>query len=607
MRRPCRRLRTLVAPLYAALLLAAVLAAALPGAGPARAQSGADPEDSGALRPVERVTARHAMVVTANPHATQAALEMLRGGGNAVDAAVTAQWVLNVVEPQSSGLGGGGFLVLHDARRGAVVTLDGRETVPAAATPAMFLGPDGRPVPFYPDRITGGRAVGVPGLLRMLALALERHGTRTLAQTLAPAIRLAEEGFPVSPRLAASLARHRERLAHFPATRAVFFGADGEPLAAGALLRQPELARTLRTLAAQGPDAFYRGPIGAALVAAVRESPVAPGVMTAADLAGYAARERPPVRATYRGYTLYGMGPPSSGATTVFALLNLLETQPVAPAGPLLAPAIHRFVQAARLAYADRARYLGDPDQVPVPTAGLVDKAYAARRAAMLDWDAPLAPVRAGTPPGAPARESSGRADLADTESVSTTHLSIVDAHGNLLAMTTTIEQAFGSGVVVPGWGFLLNNQLTDFSLRGPDDAGRLPANALAPGRRPRSSMAPTLVFRQVRPVLVLGSPGGSRIIQYVAEVLVRVLDYGLPLQDAIEAPHHTHGRGVTVLEPPLGRGAGAGGLPAALRALGHEVRMQPQGSGLHGIRIDADGTLHGGADPRREGLAAGY
>jgi gamma-glutamyltranspeptidase / glutathione hydrolase len=553
---------------------------------------------------VAPVSAAHAMAVTANPHATQAALEVLRGGGNAVDAAVTAQWVLNVVEPQSSGLGGGGFLLVYRASDGALETLDGRETAPAGATPGMFLGPDGKPVRFYPERITGGRAVGVPGILRMLALALQRHGTRSLAETLAPAIRLAEQGFPVSARLAASLRRQRERLALFPATRAVFFGPDGEPLAEGALLRQPDLARAFRLLAERGPDAFYRGPIGAALVAAVQGAPVAPGTLSAADLAGYEARLRPPVRMAYRGYTLAGMGPPSSGATTVFALLALLETQPLAPRGPLSLPAVHRFVQAARLAYADRERYLGDPEFVAVPTAGLVDKAYAARRAAQLDWAAPLAPVEAGTPPGAATGAAApGRPDGADSESLTTTHLSIVDAQGNVAALTSTIEQAFGSGIVVPGWGFLLNNQLTDFSARPVDDDGRPLANALAPGKRPRSSMAPTLVLREGRPVLVIGSPGGSRIIQFVAETLLRVLDYSMPLQNAIAAPHATLGGTHTDLEPALAETP----LPAALERLGHRVRIVPQGSGLHGIRRGPDGLLHGGADPRREGLAAGY
>ena len=567
------------------------------------AQSAADPEAGGPPRTVPRVGAVHALAVTANPHATAAAVAMLRSGGNAVDAAVTAAFVLNVVEPQSSGLGGGGFAVIHRGRDGDVATIDGRESAPAAVTPVLFLGPDGKPLRFYPERITGGRAVGVPGLVAMLALALERYGTRSLADTLQPAIALAEQGFPVSPRLAAALAGQRERLAQFPATRAVFFDPRaehaGETLPEGAPLRQPALARALRELAAHGPDAFYRGPIGAALVAAVRESPVAPGTLSAADLAGYRALLRPPVRSSYRGFTLLGMGPPSSGATTVFELLNLLETQPRPAQGWESPPGVHRFVQAARIAYADRGRYLGDPDFVPVPTAGLVDKGYAAA----LDWDAPLQPVAAGTPPGAAPAPRQGRAGPADTESRSTTHLTVADAQGTVIAMTVTIEQAFGSGIVVPGWGFLLNNELTDFEAQPLDEEGRPRANAVAPGKRPRSSMAPTLVLRDGKPVLSIGSPGGSRIIQFVAEVLLRVLDDGLTLQDAIEAPHHTVGGPRTFLEPGLADTP----LPEALRRLGHRVEFQAQASGLHGIRWSPAGRLESGVDPRREGAAAGY
>ena len=598
-------------------LLPLLLLAVMGTAGLCWAQTGADPEQGQAPRTVERVTAPTAMAVTANPHATRAAVAVLKAGGNAIDAAVTAQFVLNVVEPQSSGIGGGGFLMLYLAGRDEVVAIDGREESPAGATPRMFLAPDGEPLPFFPQRITGGRAVAVPGLLKALALAQARYGTYPLARTLGPAIRLAEDGFAVSPRLARSLQRHRKRLALFPATRAVFFDARGEPLRAGALLRQAELAGAFRLLAAEGIAPFYRGPIARAIVRAVSHSPVAPGPMTLGDLAGYEAVLRAPVKRTYRGYTLYGMGPPSSGATTVFQMLNLLETQPPASGGPLSAAAVHRFVQAVRLAYADRARYLGDGDFVRVPVEGLLDKAYAARRARGIDWDGPLTPVEPGHPPGAQARRW-GSAEM--EESPSTTHLAVVDRERNLVSMTTTIEQAFGSGIVVPGWGFLLNNEMTDFAARAADPRGRLLANRIEEGtrprrtalenaerpggKRPRSSMAPTLVFSGGRPLLVLGSPGGSRIIQYVAEVLLRVLDYGMDLQSAIEAPHHTHARGRTRLEQPLART----GLPEALRRLGHTVRIAPQASGLHGVWIDpATGTLHGGADPRREGVAAGY
>ena len=581
------------------------------------APSGADPERADRLRIVLPVSAPTAMAVTANAHATRTAVEVMKAGGNAIDAAVAAQFVLNVVEPQSSGIGGGGFLVAYLSQSRRVVAIDGREELPAGARLADFLSPDGKPLPFFPDRITGGLAVGVPGLLKMLELALERYGTWPLSRVLQPAIRLAHEGFPVSRRLAESLRRHEKRLGRFPATRAVFFAPGGRTLQTGAWLRQPDLAGTFRLLASEGSAPFYRGEIGRELARAVREAPVAPGRMTLADLAAYRAVFRRPVRSSYRGYTLYGMGPPSSGAATVFQLLNLMETQPVSPAGPYAAMAIHRFVLASRLAFADRGAFLADADFQHVPIAGLLDKAYARRRAASVDWGAPLLPVRAGTPPGAlglaPGRSPSH-------ESRSTTHLSIMDSQGNMVAMTTSVEQAFGSAMVVPGRGFLLNNQLTDFAMRRIDGRGRLIANRLETGRkprrtalehpramggkRPRSSMAPTLVLKDGKPVLVAGSPGGSRIIQFVAEVMIRVLDYGMAPQEAVQGPHHTHGRGVTWLEPALKRT----GVAAALEKLGHKVRFRDQGSGLHVIwRDPRGGRLHGGVDPRREGLAAGY
>jgi gamma-glutamyltranspeptidase/glutathione hydrolase len=571
----------------------------------ARAQTQADPEQGASGRQPMRApaVAAHAMVAAANPHATRAGLEILRAGGNAVDAAVAALLVLNVVEPQSSGIGGGGFFLIWDHATRRVAAIDGRETAPAATTPELLLQADGTPQPFYPQRITGGRPVGVPGLLRAMDVALRRFGTRSLAQVAAPAIALAEAGFVVSPRLAQSLAQHRERLALFPATREVFFR-DGEPVVAGHLLRQPLLARTLRLLAAQGADAFYAGPLADAIVAAVREAPMNPGFLGAADLAAYRAPLREPVRAEYRGFTVVGMPPPTSGGVTLLQILQLLDLQP--PHGaPADAPQrLHRFVQAVRLAYVDRARYLADPDQVPVPVAGLLDAAYARRRAAALDWDGPLRSVVPGLPDGVSAHW--GRD--ASPELPSTTHLVVVDEARNVVSVTASVEQAFGIGMVVPGGGFLLNNQLTDFSATPTDAQGHPVANAAAPGKRPRSSMAPTLVLRDGRPVLALGSPGGARIIQYVAWALVQLLDDspggGRDVQAAVAAPHVTHLGGQTVLEPPLADPA----TLAALRALGHEVTVRAQNSGLHVIRIDPEtGLLHGGADPRREGLAAGY
>lgn len=604
----------------ACLLAIGIWAALLPPG--SAAQSQADPEaGAGPLRPVEELVTDHAMIVTANPLATQAGLEILRAGGNAVDAAAAASLALNVVEPQSSGIGGGAFLLLALAGQERVQAWDGREEAPASATPGLFLRPDGTPQPFFPDRITGGRPVGVPGLVKLLDKLLARSGKLGWARIVEPAIRLAEQGFPVSPRLARMLALHRQRLALFPATRAVLLRPDGTPLQAGDLLRQPDLAKALRLIGQQGAAAFYEGPLAAAIVRTVNDAPVNPGRMTLEDLRGYEAVERRPATFAYNGYALYGMGPPSSGAVAIFQILGLLaERRLSAPQQPAQSESgaawVHPFVQASRLAYADRERYVADPDFVPVPVGGLLDPGYLKARAQALAWDGPLGPAAPGRPPGAPEAKLAPESD--DTENVSTTHLVVVDAARNLVSLTATIEQAFGSGMMVPGWGFLLNNELTDFNAQPEDEAGRPAANRVEGtrrarstaldlpeslgGKRPRSSMAPTLVFRAGRPVLALGSPGGSLIIPYVGETLLRVLDSGETLQHAIGSPLLAHARDTTVLEPEWGAD-----VKPALEKLGHRVELGRLGSGLHGIRIAPDGRLHSGVDPRREGAAAGF
>lgn len=587
----------------------------------AHAQTQADPEASeGPLRHVAELVKPHAMIVTANPLATQAGLEILKEGGNAVDAAAAAAFALNVVEPQSSGVGGGAFLLLALRGQEQVHAWDGREEAPASATPTWFLRPDGSPQPFYPDRITGGRPVGIPGLAQLLDRVVARYGKMRLSRLVEPAARLAEQGFPVSPRLARALARHAKRLAQFPATRAILLHADGSPLHAGDLLKQPDLAKALRRIGEQGARAFRKGPLAEALIKAVNEAPVNPGRLTLDDLRSYEPVEREPVAFDYHGYRLYGMPPPSSGAIAIFQVLGLLAELPESHA-PGAKPEgsdparLHRFAEAMRLALADRERYVADEDFIPVPIVGLLDAGYLKSRAAAVNWEGPLAPVSAGTPPGAAARLVEPEQD---TEYVSTSHLVAVDAERNVVSLTASIEQAFGSGMIVPGWGFLLNNELTDFSALPRDAAGNDIANrvdgrrrprvsaldlpASLGGKRPRSSMAPTLVFQDGKPVLAIGSPGGSRIIPYVGLTLWRVLEGGQELQYTIAAPLAVHAGGTTVLEPEW-----SPETKPVLEKLGHKVEIGRLGSGLHGIRIAPDGALHSGVDPRREGAAAGF
>lgn len=573
------------------LLLAALGALAAPG--PARA--GDQPEDAtGRDGRALAVAARH-MVAAARPEAARAGLAMLRRGGSAADAAVAAQLVLGLVEPQSSGLGGGAFLLHHDSARGRTVAWDGRETAPAAAGPDLFLGPGGAPLAFR-DAFPGGRSVGAPGLVALLARVHAEHGRLPWAELFAPAARLARDGFAVGPRLAAMLAGPRgELLRAFPAAAAYFFP-GGRPLAAGDVRVNPELADTLEAIARDGPAAFYRGAVARDIVAAVRGAPAAPGLLSLRDLASYRAVRRDPVCIPYRAFRVCGMGPPSSGGLAVAGILGMLEARGLAALGPADPAARHLVAEASKLAFADRARYVGDPGFVRVPAAGLLDPAYLARRGALVRADAAAEPpVAAGRPPGAPR----GGAPGGGGGRPGTTHLSVVDADGDAVSLTASIEGAFGSHLMVRG--FLLNNQLTDFAFE-PERDGRPAANRAGPGRRPRSSMAPTIVLDGGGAVrLAIGSPGGSRIIGYVAQALVAVLDWGLDVQAAIDLGHVVNRNGPTDLEA----GTAAEGFRAALEALGHEVRVLDLNSGLHGVEA-VGGLLRGGADPRREGVALG-
>ena len=556
-----------------------------------------------------RVPAASEMVAAANPHAARAGARILAAGGSAIDAAIATQLVLNLVEPQSSGIGGGAFLLHHEAATGTLRTYDGRETAPAAARPDLFVKPDGslpdlfvKPdgsLPGYFEALAGGRSVGVPGLLRMLEAAHRAHGKLPWPALFAPAIALAEAGFAISPRLNKLVSRV-PTIARFPDTAAYFLDAGGMPKPIGETLRNPMFADTLRRIADGGADVFYRGAIAHNIVQAVTTAAVNPGRLSAGDLAGYASKLRPPVCLTYRGYRVCGMGPPSSGGLTVLQILGMLENFDIAALAPNSAAAVHLFAEASRLAYADRDLYIADSDFVAVPADGLLDRSYLRVRAALIDADTAAVDAAAGMPPGA---ERAKRRSAESPEPPGTSHVSIVDRHGNAVALTTSIEFAFGSGFMVRG--FLLNNQLTDFSF-APEHDGREVANRVEPNKRPRSSMAPTMVFDpRGRLSLVVGSPGGSRIICYVAKTLVAVIDWGLDAQAAIDLPHRCNRGHATELE----RNTEPAALKATLTARGHAVTLRDMNSGLHAIQLDHEGDGHalfGAADPRREGLVAG-
>lgn len=545
-------------------------------------------EAKAAGRPVEAETW---MVAAANPHAVKAGADVLAAGGTAADALVAVQMMLGLVEPQSSGLGGGAFLVWYNAASGALTTIDGRETAPLAATPRLFQDETGAPLKFF-DAVVGGRSVGTPGTPALLAEAHSRWGNKDWATLLSPAMTLAEEGFTVSPRLAQLVTSDAERLASSDIT-ASYFLPGGTAVQAGDRLINLPYAETLKTLAAEGVGAFYAGDLARAIVATVQTAQGNPGVLSEIDLAIYRVKERAPVCASYRVHEVCGMGPPSSGALAVGQMLGMLEGYDLS-AGPQDVTVRRLMGDAARLAFADRGRYVADSDFVPVPVQGMLDPVYLADRAALLRGHRALEEAAPGTPAF---DHALNWADDDAIELPSTSHVVIVDGAGNVASMTTTIENGFGSRLMVGG--FLLNNELTDFSFSSHKDGVPI-ANRVAPGKRPRSSMSPTIVMKDGKPVIAVGSPGGSRIIGYTAQTIVAMIDWGMDAQQAVMVPHAVNRFGAYDVEA----GTAAEALSGPLTDAGYEVNARALTSGLHVIAIGD--TLTGGADPRREGIALG-
>jgi len=569
--------------IYASLAVLAV---------PAAAQDYVAPEAATGRYQKSGGEAKKLMVAAANPLAVEAGVAMLKAGGSAADAAVAVQSVLSMVEPQSSGLGGGSFIVFWDNKAKKLTTYDGRETAPAAAVERRFLKADGKAMS-RTEAVVGGHSVGVPGTVRVLELAHNKHGKLAWKKLFDPAVKIADDGFALSPRVQELISMDRS-LGKLEPARSFFFQPDGNPKAVGTIIKNPEFADTLRTIAAKGADAFYTGPIARDIVRAVAESALSPGDLTLADLKGYRAVERAPICAPYRDRKVCGMAPPTSGGVGVLQTLAMLEPFDLAALGPMSAKAQHAYIEASRLAFADRGVYIADPDMLPIPTAELLSTDYLKSRAALIRLDARMPKAEAGV---LPKKAAMNWVPAGSPEQISTSHFSIVDAEGNALAMTTSIEGGFGSHVMVRG--FLLNNTLTDFSYSDVAE-GKTVANAVGPGKRPRSSMAPTIVFDKTgAPEIVVGSPGGPAIVGFVTQTLMAMIDWNMAPQEAIAAPHViVFGNSVNI-EPELAP------IKPELEALGHQVRVGEFPSGIHAIRITKDGLL-GGADPRREGAVGG-
>jgi gamma-glutamyltranspeptidase/glutathione hydrolase len=548
------------------------------------------------------VYAEKQMVSAANPHATRAGLEILRSGGGAVDAAIAVQMVLTLVEPQASGIGGGGFL-LHFSppdqgdSNASMSAYDGRETAPSNSDESLFLDKKGKPLS-WDQRKIGGRSVGVPGILKMLELAHAQHGKVAWEKLFQPAIKLAREGFLVSPRLH-KMIRNDKFLFSFPGARKFYYLPNGSPLPVGYRLKNLELADLLERIAKRGTDAFYRGIMAEKIARAVRETHHLPGQIMSEDIETYAAKRREILCNPYRIWIICGMPPPTSGGIAVIQILKLLERFDMDRLKPNTAQAVHLITEASRLAFADRNQYLGDPDFIKISTRKLVDESYLSSRSALISVSNSMGKAEAGEI-DLVIGQNSLIPDEGDQRPVSTSHISIVDQWGEAISMTTSVGTPFGSRIMVSG--FILNDQLADFAPNPRDQSGNWRANRPGPGKRPRSSMSPTLVLDKKRNlVMAVGSPGGSNIIGYVAKTLIGVLDWKLDMQAAIDLPNFTNKNDRTELE----KGSSLAKLRKDLRSLGHNIRLRTKTSGLHGIRVTLRG-LEGGADTRREGIVLG-
>lgn len=534
------------------------------------------------------------MVASANPYASEAGAEILRAGGSATDAAIAVQAVLSLVEPESSGLAGGAFMLHHDAASGTLDAYDGRETAPMGATPALFLDDEGNPLPFL-EAMIGGSSVGTPGVVKMMWLAHREHGKLDWAELFTPAIRLAENGFAVAPKLAQAIARDPV-LMQMPVAQDYFYRLDADgtrvPAAEGDILKNPAYAETLKRIAAEGWRGFYEGPVAEEIVATVQNAPMRPGTLSLDDFAAYEAKKREPVCAPYRDYRVCSMPPPTSGGVTALQILGILSHWDIKGMEPMTLTSVHFIAEAMKLAYADRDKYIGDPDFVPVPVAAMLDPAYLESRSEELDASITRGKAKPGRLPDERAMNWGLNQPV---DMPSTSHFSIVDARGNVVSMTTTVEGPFGSHLMAGG--MMLNNQLTDFSFL-PEVDGEPVANAVAPGKRPRSSMTPVIIYDANDDFYAaIGSPGGSRIIAYVTQSVIALLDWEMDMKSAISLPRFVDRNGPLEIEA----GTSLEELKPLLEQLGHKVEARELMSGLHGIRVTPQG-LDGAADPRRDG-----